>query len=420
MIELSEALRLVEAAAEPLPPRRQRLLEACGKRLAAPVISDVDSPPWDRAMMDGFAVCDADFTAVGETVELDVLVDLAAGDSTALAIRPGGCARIMTGAPLPPGADAIVPVERAVAGTSHTHAGGRVRLHDSGFRPGQHVARRAAAFAAGSIVLSTGARLEAAAVGLAAEAGATHVLAVPQPRVAILSTGSELVSCDETPGHGQTRNSNGPMLSAAVTLLGAEPIPLGVVPDQPESLRAAIAQGLAADMLLLSGGVSTGDRDLVPEVLAACGVVQVFHKVRLKPGKPVWFGVFRRSGAPATLVFGLPGNPASSLVCFELFARPALQILAGRPRHDWHLPRARAVLVAAVKAAADRPVFLPCRLRSTAATMEAEPLPWTGSADLLGLAAGSALAGATPGLIALSAGAGRVEAGAEVEVVIRT
>ena len=420
MIELSEALRLVELTAEPLLPRRQRLLDACGKRLAAPVVADLDSPPWDRAMMDGFAVCDADFTAAaGETVELDVLVDLAAGDTTTRAIRPGHCFRIMTGAPLPPGADAIVPLERSVDGTADAHAGGRVRLHDASFRPGQHVGRRAAAFGSGAVVLGSGARLDAAAVGLAAEAGATHVLAIPQPRVAILSTGSELVSCDETPRFGQIRNSNGPMLTAAVALVGGEPIQWGVVPDRPEPLRAAIAQGLTADVLLLSGGVSTGDRDLVPEVLTACGAEQVFHKVRLKPGKPVWFGVFRRSGAPATLVFGLPGNPASTLVCFELFVRPALQILAGRSQHDWHLPRARAVLVAAVKAAADRPVFLPCRLRSTAATMEAEPLPWTGSADLLGLAAGSALAGSTPGLIALPAGTGWHEAGTEVDVVLR-
>ncbi|MFM1904838.1 MAG: Molybdopterin molybdenumtransferase [Planctomycetota bacterium] len=420
MIDLAEALELVETTAEPLPPRRQRLLEACGRRLAEPVTADVDSPPWDRAMMDGFAVCDADFvSAGGRSVELDVIVDLAAGDTTSLVVRPGGCARIMTGAPLPPGAEAVVPIERAVAGTATAHAGSRVRLEESAFRAGQHVARQGAAFRAGVIVLPAGGRLDAAAVGLAAEAGATHVMATPRPRVAILSTGSELVPCDRLPGFGQTRNSNGPMLAAAVELLAAEPIQLGVAADRPEPLRAAIAQGLAADMLLLSGGVSAGDRDLVPDVLAASGVERVFHKVRLKPGKPVWFGILRRSGGPATLVFGLPGNPASSLVCFELFVRPALQILAARPRSEWHLPRARAAVVAAVKGAGERPVFLPCRLRESGALLEAEPLPWTGSSDLLGLAAGSAFPGATPGLIALPAGTERLEAGSEVEVVVR-
>ncbi len=420
MIELAEAVALVEATSQPLSPRRQRLLDACGRRLAAPIAADVDSPPWDRAMMDGFAVCNADLSgAADSTVELDVVVDLAAGDATSLTIRPGRCARIMTGAPLPPGAEAVVPIELAVDGTAAAHAGSRVRLCDASFRLGQHVARQGAAFRADAVVLPVGARLDAAAVGLAAEAGATHVMVNPRPRVAILSTGSELVSCDVRPEFGQTRNSNGPMLSAAVGLVSAEPIQLGVVPDRPEPLRAAIAQGLAADVLLLSGGVSVGDRDLVPETLVASGVEQVFHKVRLKPGKPVWFGALRRLGGPTTLVFGLPGNPASSLVCFELFVRPALQILAGRPRPEWHLPRARARLVATLKGAGDRPVFLPCRLRESGALMEAEPLPWTGSSDLLGLAAGSAIPGARPGLIALPAGTGRLEAGAEVEVVVR-
>jgi molybdopterin molybdotransferase len=420
MIELAEAIALVEETAAALPPRRQRLLEACGRRLVEPVITDADSPPWDRAMMDGFAVCDADFAgAPAAIVELEVVCDLAAGDVTRLAIRPGSCARIMTGAPLPPGADAVVPIEAAVDGTARAHAGSRVRLADDRYRPGQHVARQGTAFRSGTVVLPAGSLLDAAAVGLAAEAGATHVLAEPQVRVALVSTGSELVSCDQMPAHGQTRNSNGPMLAAAVKLLAAEPIPLGIAGDRPEAIRAAVAQGLAADVLALSGGVSAGDLDLVPGILAASGVEQVFHKVRLKPGKPVWFGILRRPAAAPTLVFGLPGNPASSLVCFELFVRPAIQILAARPRASWHLPRARAVLVADVKAAADRPVFLPCRLRPGGAVLEAEPLPWTGSSDLLGMAAGAALMGATPGLIALAAGAGRVAAGREVEVVLR-
>jgi molybdopterin molybdotransferase len=413
MIELAEAIALVEATAGPLPPRRQRLLEACGRRLAEPVTADVDSPPFDRAMMDGFAVCDADFAAAAnaEIVELEVVMDLAAGDVTTVPVRPGTCMRIMTGAPLPPGAEAVVPVEAAVDGTAATHAGGRVRLRDDRFRPGQHVGRRGTAFRRGRDVLRAGDVLTPAAVGLAAEAGATHVLAASRVRVAILSTGSELVPCDARPAAGQTRNSNGPMLAAACGLLGAEPIELGVVPDRPEPLRAAVAQGLAADVLVLSGGVSAGDLDLVPATFAACGVTRVFHKVRLKPGKPVWFGILRRAAAPPTLVFGLPGNPASSLVCFELFVRPAIRILAGAPRDRWHLPRATARLVAAVKSAPDRPVFLPCRLHAAGAGLEAEPLPWTGSSDLVGLAAAN-------GLLALPAAGRRHEPGDEVEVLV--
>jgi molybdopterin molybdotransferase len=373
-------------------------------------------------MMDGFAVRDADLVG-GGIVELEVSMDLAAGDVTALALRPGTCVRIMTGAPVPPGADAIVPIERAVDGTANAHGGrgraaaggidGRVRLQDDRYRPGQHVGRQGAAFRRGQEVLAAGMRLGAAEIGLAAESGATHVVVDPPVRVAILQTGSELVSHEAVPAFGQTRNSNGPMLAAAVTLIGGEAIPLGIAPDRPEALRAAVSRGLAADVLVLSGGVSAGDLDLVPGILAACGVDQVFHKVRLKPGKPVWFGrLARPAGESPTVVFGLPGNPVSSLVCFELFVRPALAILAGLPRGEWHLPRSTAVLTAPVKAVADRPVYLPARLRRSANGLEAEPLPWTGSSDLLGMAGAS-------GLIALPAEGGTFPAGAEVEVLLR-
>jgi len=411
MIDLAAALALIETTAKPLAPRRQRLFDACGRVLAVPVASDVDSPPWDRAMMDGFAIRGDDVAAAGGgVVELTVVVDLAAGDVTSLEIKPGTCARIMTGAPIPRGADAIIPVECAVDDTRDVHAGAPVRLRDEKFRPGQHIARQGAAFRAGQEVLAAGTTLNAAAIGLAAEAGATHVVAAPRARVAILSTGSELVPPESVPAFGQTRNSNGPMLAAAVALLGAEPIPLGIAADKPEAIRAAVAQGLAADVLVLSGGVSAGDLDLVPEIFRLCGVEKIFHKVRLKPGKPVFFGAMRRGQEPPTLVFGLPGNPASSLVCFDLFTRPAIQILTGRPREEWHVPRSRATLTAPAKAASDRPVYLPCTLAAGAAGIEATPLPWSGSSDLVGLAKAN-------GMIALPAGGMRFEAGDEVEVV---
>ena len=411
MIEFAAALELVERTATALPPRRQRLLDAAGGTLAVAVRADCDSPPFDRAMMDGFAVRSADMPGGEATVGLEVLADLTAGDVTQIPLRSGGCMRIMTGAPVPPGADAVVPIESAVEGTGRAHAGSIVRLREPGFRAGQHVARRGAAFARGREVVPAGAVLHPAAIGLAAEAGATHVFATARPRVAILATGNELVPADTIPAHGQTRNSNGPMLVAAVACCGGEPIPLGIAGDRPEPLRAAIAQGLAADVLVLSGGVSAGDLDLVPDTLERLGVRQVFHKVRLKPGKPVWFGRLDRGpDAPPTLVFGLPGNPASTLVCFELFVRPALAMLAGLPRDRWHLPRERAVLAGAAKAAADRPVYLPATIRSGPQGLRAEPLPFSGSSDLVGLAVADAL-------LALPAGAGRLDAGAEVEVV---
>lgn len=413
MIDLAEALRRVAAEARPLPARRELLALAHGRVLAEPVLSDIDSPAWDRSMMDGFAVRSEDFLAAGEAVvELRVVLDLAAGVTTQETVLPGTAARIMTGAAIPSGADAVVPVERAVDGTVTAGVGRCVRLHEPAFRPGQHIARQATAFAAGDEVLPAGSRLTAAEVGVAAEAGATHVVATPKARVAILTTGSELVDAAAVPAYGQTRNSNGPMLAAAVALLEGEPIPLGIAADRPEAIRAAIQQGLAADVLLLSGGVSAGDFDLVPEILEACGVRQVFHKVRLKPGKPVWFGIRERGEGPRTLVFGLPGNPASALVCFDLFVRPALGMLAGLPESACHLPRAQAVLTAGCRGAPGRPVFFPCRLAHRQGRLEAEPLRWTGSADLRGLAGAS-------GLLQIPEGAA-CEPGDTVEVLVRT
>jgi molybdopterin molybdotransferase len=416
MIEVDEALAAIERTATALPSRRMRLAEIQGlPLLAAELRADIDSPPWDRAMMDGFAVRNGDFlraadAAASDTIELDVIGDLAAGDASGPALRPGSCIRIMTGAPLPDGADAVVPMERAVDGTAGVHAGGRVRLREERFSPGQHVGRRASAFRAGEVVLAAGTRLAAAQIGLAAEAGGHHLHVVPAPRVAILATGSELVPIEAVPAHGQTRNSNGPMLAAAVRLAGGLPISLGVAIDRPEPLRAAVAQGLAADVLLLSGGVSAGDYDLVPEVLERSGVERVFHRVRLKPGKPVWFGILRREQAASTLVFGLPGNPVSSLVCFELFVRPALAVAAGWPRERWHRPRLPAVLAASAKSAADRPVYQPGRLRRHGDRVEAEPLPWGGSADLSALALADAL-------LILPAGQTRCEAGTQVDTL---
>jgi molybdopterin molybdotransferase len=413
MIDLAEALRLVALEARPLQPRRELLGLSFGRVLAEAVVSDIDSPAWDRSMMDGFAVRNDDLQRVTDgPVELTVVLDLAAGMTSQDVVRPGTAARIMTGAAIPAGAEAVVPVERAIDGTSSAGVGGRVRLHDPAFRPGQHIARQATAFAAGDAVLPKGIRLTAAEIGLAAEAGATHVVASPKSRMAILTTGTELVDAAAIPAYGQTRNSNGPMLAAAAALLGAEPIPLGIAADRPEAIRAAIQQGLAADLLVLSGGVSAGDFDLVPGILQACGVRQVFHKVRLKPGKPVWFGKLDRRDGASTLVFGLPGNPASALVCFELFVRPALSILSGLPESAWHLPRSRAVLTAGCRGTADRPVFLPCRLSKRNGQLEAEPLRWTGSSDLRGLAGAS-------GLLQIPEGAA-CERGDSVDVLIRT
>jgi molybdopterin molybdotransferase len=204
----------------------------------------------------------------------------------------------------------------------------------------------------------------------------------------VVATGNELVPAERVPGAAQIRNSNGPMMAAAAASAGASATDLGIARDEPQALRAAIESGLAHDVLLLSGGVSAGVLDLVPGVLKELGVEQVFHKVRIKPGKPLWFGVARREGR-GVLVFGLPGNPVSTLVCFELFVRPALLKIAGRQPF---LPRfRRARLTAACKQQAERPIYHPAVLAEQGGEWQVTPLDWRGSGDLRTLVEANAL-----------------------------
>ena len=212
---------------------------------------------------------------------------------------------------------------------------------------------------------------------------------MPRPRLAVLPTGNELVAVGEKPATGQIRNSNGPMLVAAGTRAEADAVELGIARDNRDELTRWIEQGLAADVLVLSGGVSAGKFDLVPQVLAELGVEQVFHKIALRPGKPLWFGI-KRDGDRRVLVFGLPGNPVSSLVCFELFVRPAIAALAGRGFSQ--LSAVRAKLSHAYDHAGGRAACLPARLTECGSELAVEILPWHGSADLATLAQANGLA----------------------------
>ncbi|HZN34184.1 MAG TPA: molybdopterin molybdotransferase MoeA, partial [Pirellulaceae bacterium] len=216
------------------------------------------------------------------------------------------------------------------------------------------------------------------------------VLAVPRPNVAVLATGNELVEPGEMPGPGQIRNSNGPLLAALVRQTGATPIDLGIARDDAADLRSKVSAGLAHDVLVLSGGVSAGVLDLVPQVLAELGVRQVFHKVNLKPGKPLWFGVHPRSAGVSTLVFGLPGNPVSTLVSFELFVRPAIGVLSGRGPIG--LTKMRGRLSREHRQRGERPAYWPSASHIAATGCEVTPLAWKGSGDLRTLSEANALA----------------------------
>ncbi|MBL9123712.1 MAG: molybdopterin molybdotransferase MoeA [Planctomycetaceae bacterium] len=386
MITVDAALRLVLEQATPLAPARVPLGHALGCVLADDVASDLDSPPWDKSMVDGYAIRVADL-ATG-TAELEILEEIVAGAVPTRSVVPGATTRIMTGAPLPPGSEAVVMVERAELLDER-----RVRLADKPPRPGQNILVRGSSFRRGERIIPRDTLLGPVHIGLLCEVGCAEPVVRPRPRVAILSTGNELVSAAETPRPGQIRNSNGPMLAALTSKVNATPIELGVARDELADLRRRIAAGLESDLLVLSGGVSAGVLDLVPSVLAELGVAQIFHKVNLKPGKPIWFGS-REAAGHRTLVFGLPGNPVSSLVGFELFVRPAIERRAGRSTAPHSIVRA-LIDNGPFTQRGDRTTYYPATCDSAAhggaARLSVRLLPWQGSADLRTLAAANAL-----------------------------
>jgi len=421
MLEIDDALKLVLDKTQPLAPRRVAAQDALGLVLAESVTSDIDSPPHDKSIVDGYAIVAADAAQAG--AELTILEEITAGQSPTRTIARGTTSRIMTGAPLPQGADAVVMVEKtellagdqsvgvpASAGLPSTPPEGgtpaveRVRILQSNVKSGQNIMRRASSLARGQQVLQPGARLRAIEVGLLHEVGWHQALVHPCPRVAVLATGDELAPADAVPGPSQIRNSNGPMLAGLVQQAGGEAVDLGIGRDQTDELRRLCEQGLECDVLVISGGVSAGVLDLVPTVLESVGVERVFHKINLKPGKPLWFGI-----KASTLVFGLPGNPVSSLVCFELFVRPAIARLAGS--EDGGLQRTSARLGSDYYHRGDRVTMFPAALRRESSALIATPLDWRGSGDLRTLADAQ-------GLIHFPAGERRYATGDEVSVLL--
>lgn len=405
MLSVDEALELVLQNVKPLAPRAVPLAEALGCKLSEAVASDVDSPPHDKSIVDGYAIRFDDL--VGGRAELRVVEEVTAGEVPKHAVEPGTATRIMTGAPLPAGADAVVMVERS------TLAGDRVTLDETKATRGQNIVRRGTSMRKGDVVLRAGpfSFLQPAEIGLAAEVGRAALQVVPRPRVAVLATGNELVPADVVPNAGQIRNSNGPLLTALAKVAGAVPIDLGIARDDREALRNKICAGLQTDALVLSGGVSAGVLDLVPSVLAELGVKQVFHKVNLKPGKPLWFGTFTAPDGAVKPVFGLPGNPVSTLVCFNLFVGSAISQMAGHAYK--YMPFAvSATLSKDFEHRGERPTFWPARYlppQDLAAQDVVEPLAWKGSGDLRTITDASCL-------ICFPAGDRRYAAGETVNV----
>ena len=399
MLSVPEARAAILNALAPRPASETGLVDAPGLCLTEPARAPADSPPFDKATMDGYAVRGADCRTV--PVTLTVIEEVPAGSVPTRSVGSGECCQIMTGAPLPEGADAVIPVEVAV------REGSRVTLSPvAPPRAGAAVMAKGAAVRTGEELVPAGMPLTPAMIGALAEAGSDPIRCVPRLRVAVLSTGDEVVPASETPGPGRIRDANGPLLCAALAAVGATPVPLGLAGDDRAALAEKVRAGLGADVLLISGGVSMGDFDLVPGVLADCGVDRVFHKVNVKPGKPLWFGTKGGERGPIA-VFGLPGNPVSTLTGFELFVRPALRRLGGWANCD---PEPlTAALTEAVANRGDRPLYRPVRLTHAASGLRADPVRWAGSGDLLGAAKAN-------GAVLVPAGA-ELEEGDAVEAI---
>ena len=385
MFSVEEASAAILQRAETRAATRRGIVEACGLVLAEDVVSDVDSPPHDKAMVDGYALMAADLR--GEIANLRVLEEVTAGSVPTQTVIAGTAIRIMTGAPIPSGANAVVMVEET---RSTTNAGQDVvTIESTGIAAGANILPRATSLRKNDTVLTSGHLLRPMEIGLLAEVGRAEVDVVPAPRVAVLATGDELVPASESPADGQIRNSNGPLLQALVTRAGGIPRSLGIARDQPDALLEKIKLGLHEDILLLSGGVSAGVLDLVPAALAAAGVEQVFHKVELKPGKPLWFGCLIENHHPR-LVFGLPGNPVSSLVCFELFVRPAIARMSGRRAGAPH--HRTGLLTRGHSQRGNRPTYFPSILSEEEDRLTVSPIDWRGSADQRSLVRANGLA----------------------------
>lgn len=396
MISVDEAQAAVLSRTPTLGVETTPLAEARGRVLRAPVVSDRDLPPFDRAAMDGFALRSADVTAPG--VRLAIAGEVRAGAWPDRAVGAREAFRIMTGAPVPRGADAVVQVERTRPAAAEPGAAAGV-LIEAVPSPGQNFVPRGSEARAGSGLLPAGVRIGGAHLAVLASVGVAEVTVARRPRVAVIVTGDEVVDPSVTPADAQIRNANGPALAAAIAEAGGEAVDFGIVPDDAAATRAAIARALDGDFdaLVLSGGVSAGDFDFVEPALAALGVTAHVTAVRVKPGAPF---VFATRGD--TLVFGLPGNPVSAQVTFELFARPSLLRLQGA--RDIHRPALRAVLEGPLANRSGRRNFLPVSVRFEEGALRARPVRTQGSGDIAAHAQANGLAVLEPEQTAAAAG----------------
>jgi molybdopterin molybdotransferase len=375
-LEIALATAAERAAPDRMPVEAVSLDASPGRILREDIIADSDYPRFDKAIRDGFAVRFEDTAQIPAVLE--VLGVSRAGQRAEVSIARGTCCEIMTGAPLPAGANAVVMVE-------HTEpvAPSQVRILRS-VRQGEGLLRRAAELREGEKILVSGKRITLGDIGALASVGKAKVQVSRKPRVAILATGDELVEVREAPQPDQIRNSNSYTLHAQVVGAGAEPVLLGIGRDNVEDLRVKIGEGLKHDILLVSGGVSMGKYDFVEDVFAEFGVQVLFDSVAMKPGKPTVFGV-----RDNTFVFGLPGNPVSTLVAFRMFVTPVIRTLLKASEAD--TSNLRASLEETTKCDPVRTAIVPALVRFDGQSYRIRTAPWKGSSDLAGLARANAM-----------------------------
>jgi molybdopterin molybdotransferase len=391
----SKVIEQVRKARGPRASGSVGVWDALGLVLAQEVKTDREYPPFDRSTRDGYAVRSKEISP-GAT--LKCVGEIKAGDTVREALAVGSCVQIMTGAAVPAGADAVVMIE-------HTQREGDLVRFARAAQRGQNIVPRGSEARAGETILTPGTRLGFAELALAAQVGAAELQCAKRPRVAILSTGDEVVLIDRIPGEFQIRNSNSVSLAAQVRMAGGEPVVLGNAADRVEDLGERIERGLKEDALVLTGGVSMGKYDLVESVLKAMGAEFFFDAVAIRPGKPAVFVVCQ--GKP---VFGLPGNPASTMVTFELFVAPAMDLLSGAEARP--LPLVEARLAEALNERPGLTHFLPARIEWRGAAPEVKPLKWQGSGDITAL-------GKANCFLVVPAEKEKIAAGESVSVLLR-
>ncbi|MBV8206025.1 MAG: molybdopterin molybdotransferase MoeA [Acidobacteria bacterium] len=386
-LSFSHARRIVleQARSIPVPATESVRLEAAADRiLAEPISADRDLPPFDRATRDGYAVRSSDLEQI--PLRLEVTGELRAGadpQTSSCPVGSGEAIEIMTGAPMPPGADCVVMVEYT------TRDAGYVTIR-RGAAAGENVVRRGLEAGAGEVLLKIGTRLGPEQIAVAAACGRDPLRVFLKPTIAVLSTGDEVVDVAATPGPNQIRNSNAFALRAQIECAGGAARVLPVAPDEPRQLRALIEEGLACDLLLLSGGVSMGKHDLVEAALEELGAEFLFTGAEIQPGRPIVFGAVRSARNPhrkTTWFFGLPGNPISTMVCFEIFARAFVQALSGTEPARLRTAMARLQSGFNVKAGLTR--FLPAIISGDFSDPQVAAVPWQGSGDVAAAAKGN-------------------------------